>query len=391
LSEAREGEGEFVPYSQLTHALCAAVSDDDGLSEGAARKLLRDGQELAERNEVASIVAHAAMRALGPEEVPAVWRDGHSEVVTRITSRLAELDRLAARFASEGMAVVALKNGGIARAIYPCPGCCPMGDLDLLVDRKNFRTAHEILLSEDYILEFRSPLQENRLEAAERSGGGEYRKTMPDGDELWIEVQWRPISGRWIRPDQEPRASDLLIRSLTIPGSDARLLAPEDNLLQVAVHTAKHSYVRAPGFRLHTDVDRIVRRQPIDWRIFLNLVRSLQVRTAVYFSLAIPHEIFATPVPAWVLRELEPSPWKEQLMRRWIRRAGVLDPQEVKFGKLEYVCFTALLYDDLTGLVRALLPERRWMQAHYGFTRPWMLPAYYARRAFELAFRRVSP
>ena len=88
--------------------------------------------------------------------------------------------------------------------------------------------------------------------------------------------------------DQEPQAEELLARSVPIPGSAARLLAPEDNLLQVALHTAKHSYVRAPGFRLHTDVDRIVRRQPLNWEVFLTRVMSLEVKTPVYFSRRFP-------------------------------------------------------------------------------------------------------
>ena len=57
-------------------------------------------------------------------------------------------------------------------------------------------------------------------------------------------------------------------------------------MLQVALHTAKHSYVRAPGFRLHVDVDRIVSTQNIDWKIFENMVCKLRVKTAVYISLA---------------------------------------------------------------------------------------------------------
>ena len=36
------------------------------------------------------------------------------------------------------------------------------------------------------------------------------------------------MAGRWIRPDQEPLADDLLDRSISIPGSSARLLSPED-------------------------------------------------------------------------------------------------------------------------------------------------------------------
>ena len=70
-----------------------------------------------------------------------------------------QLDRLAVRLAADGIPLVALKNGGIARGIFPCPGCCPMGDLDVLVEIRHFRRAHELLLSEGYNFEFRSPLE----------------------------------------------------------------------------------------------------------------------------------------------------------------------------------------------------------------------------------------
>ena len=106
---------------------------------------------------------------------------------------------------------------------------------------------------------------------------------------------------------------------MPIPGSAARLLAPEDNLLQIALHTAKHSYVRAPGFRLHTDVDRVVRRQPLNWDLFLTRVIALEVKTPVFFSLAIPRSLFGTPIPDEVLAQLQPHPWKLALITKWLQ------------------------------------------------------------------------
>ena len=388
MTNALSAEGVVHPVE--IRDLCYAVADSNSLDPDTARDLLSHAYPAARCNEVEAIVAHAAMRSLGPEGVSEVWRDAHARNKAKIVSYMAELDRLAVLLADRGIAVVALKNAGIARSIYPCPGCCPMGDLDLLVEKRHFRNAHEILLSNDYLFEFRSPLEENELDAAERTGGGEYRKTLPGDHNLWVELQWRSISGRWIRPDQEPDTAALIARSVEIPGSAARILAPEDNLLQVAVHTAKHSYVRAPGFRLHTDVDRIVRRQDIHWDAFVELVRSLQVSTAVYFSLAIPHDIFGSPIPKSVLQRLQPARWKTKLMTAWLRRVGLLNPDEKKFGRMGYVCFTALLYDDLSGLVRALVPDPAWLKARYGFTSSWLLPLYYARRMFDLAFRRVA-
>ena len=282
--------------------LCRAIADEPVAVRGAAARQLWEqlGDQaalaLARENQVESLLAHVLMEVFG-SEVPAPWRQAHEETLQRLCLYLGELDRLAARLAGDGIPLVALKNGGIARGIFPCPGCCPMGDLDVLVEKRHFRRAHELLLDEGYTFEFRSPLEKASLEAAESGGGAEYWKVLPGGEKLWLELQWRPVAGRWIRPDQEPKAEELLARSIPIPGSAVRLLAPEDNLLQIALHTAKHSYVRAPGFRLHTDVDRVVRRQPLNWEVFLTRVMSLEVKTPVYFSLAIPRFLFGTPIP----------------------------------------------------------------------------------------------
>ncbi|KPV53921.1 hypothetical protein SE17_06810 [Kouleothrix aurantiaca] len=265
-----------------------------------------------------------------------------------------------------------------------------MGDLDVLVERRHFRRAHAILLAHGYNFEFRSPLEEAELDAAEQGGGAEYWKLLPSGEKMWFELQWRPVAGRWIRPDQEPSAEELMARSIPIEGTAVRLLAPEDNLLQVALHTAKHSYVRAPGFRLHTDVDRIVRRQVIDWNLFVKRVKALQVKTAVYFSLALPKLLFDTPIPDDVLDQLRPPAWKERLISRWLQKVGIFNPDKPKFGRLEFILFTAMLYDDAGGLWRGIFPDSAWMQKHYGFTNKLLLPLYHGRRIANLAFRRIS-
>lgn len=345
--------------------------------------------QMAQKNRVAPHVAHALQECPKLTEVPEHWSQAHEKTDNRISAYLVELDRIAVRLADEGIPLVALKNGGIARGIYPCLGCCPMGDLDVLVEKRHFRQAHQILLAEGYHFEFRSPLKEAELEAAEKSGGAEYWKILPNGEKLWFELQWRPVAGRWIRPDQEPAAEELMARSVPIPGTAVRLLAPEDNLLQVALHTAKHSYIRAPGLRLHTDVDRIVRRQSIDWALFLERVLALQVKTAVYFSLVIPHALFGTPILKEVLQALRPPHWKERLITRWLSRAGLFNPDERKFSRLGYVLFTALLYDDLTSLWRGIFPNRAWMRDRYGFHSNLFLPYFHARRLMDLTFRRV--
>ena len=52
--------------------------------------------------------------------------------------------------------------------------------------------------------------------------------------------------------------------------------------------------------------------------------------------------------------------------------------------------FTSLLYDDASGLLRGVFPERGWMREHYGFKNDLLLPYYHARRLLDLALRRAS-
>jgi hypothetical protein len=359
---------------------------------GEARAALADPAffAFAEANQVAPHIFHRLRDALGEDALPAAWRQAHEQNERRIAQYMQVLDRVAAILAAENIRLVALKNAGIARGIYPCVACCPMGDVDSLVSPGDFRRAHHLLVHSGFRFEFRSPLEEAELQAAEHSGGAEYEAELPGGGKLWFELQRRPVAGRWIRPDQEPPADELLARAVPIAGSAVRLLAPEDNLLQVCLHTAKHSFVRGiPGIRLHTDVDRIARRQPIDWELFLTRVRTMQVKTAVYFSLLIPQQIFGTPVPAGVLAALRPGRWKERYMLGWVRRARLFDPEKQRLSKAEYIFFTSCLYDDARGLLRGIFPARAWMRERYGFRSSLLLPVYHARRLTNLLLRRT--
>jgi hypothetical protein len=346
---------------------------------------------LAQENQVTSVIAHKMMWISDQFENYSRWFQEHECINSRLSAYLAELDRIADRLAKEDIPLVALKNSGIARGIYPCLGCCPMGDLDVLVTNRHFRKAHNILLENGYHFEFRSPLEEVDLRVAEKTGGAEYWKILPNGEKLWLELQWRPVAGRWIRSDQEPSTEELMARSIAIAGTNVRLLSPEDNLLQVALHTAKHSYVRAPGFRLHLDVERIVRAYPdLDWEHFVQRVKTLQVKTAVYFSLLIPYELFGTPIPADVLSCLRPHVWKKRLIINWLNRVGLFNPHERKFSKSGYIFFNALLYDDLRGLFRAIFPDRTVMQQWKGVNGKGALILAHMRRIRDLTFRRIN-
>ncbi|MBK1646840.1 hypothetical protein CKO25_19820 [Thiocapsa imhoffii] len=344
----------------------------------------------AEREGATSIIGEKLRSVLGVEQTPQRWLEAVESTERRIGMYMEQLDRAAEALAKEGIPLVALKNSGIARGLHTALASTPMGDVDVLVAPNDFRRAHGILVGLGFELDDRSPFAISDIEDAEAHGGAEYRVALGDGTELWFELQWRPVAGRWIRPDQEPRADDLLARSVPMPGTAARLLEPEDNLLQVCLHTAKHSYVRAPGFRLHTDVDRIVHYCEIDWDSFCDRVERTGLRTAVYLSLVIPKRLLGSEIPDAVLERLDFAPWKHRLLLRWIQRVGLFGPKERKWSKLGYIVFNLFLYDSLAGVWRAVFPEAEWMQRQYKYHSPWMLPMVHIRRLFSLMFQRAK-
>jgi hypothetical protein len=268
------------------------------------------------------------------------------------------MDDVAARLAGEGIRLVALKNAGIARGIYPHIGCCPMGDVDVLIDKARFREAHALIEETGFVLATRGTVESADLEEGLLHGGTEYRRVV-GGEEVWFELQWRPVAGRWIREDQEPQGSDLIARSVPIEGTDVRLLSPVDNMLQVALHTAKHSYVRAPGLRLHTDVDRLATFQTPDWTGVVRLAKELEITTATYFSLALAKSLLDSPVPSHVLEALAPAGWKREAILEMLARADIFEPDQSKFSRPEMVALHALLYDDVTGLVASAMNARK--------------------------------
>lgn len=311
--------------------------------------------EFAKRNRIASVVAHAAIRA---GLCPGAFRAVHDAELKRMHVLLGELEMFAARCELEGVRVVALKNAGIARGVYPCPGCCPMGDVDVLVERARFLDAHRIILESGFVHASRSAVEPAQLELCLVGGGAEYYKRV-DGEDVWVEVQWRPVAGRWINQDQEPDGSAMIVESVSIPGSAVRLLNPTDNMLQVCLHTAKHSYVRAPGIRLHCDVDRLVAFAPPDWSKLVMKASALRVKSAVYFSLRCACDLLGTPVPVNALEALAPPVWKRRLVMDWLKKADFFEPDRRKFSRVGMMGLHALLYDDLRGLAASAMNTRR--------------------------------
>ena len=153
-----------------------------------------------------------------------------------------------------------------------------MGDLDLLIDPTDFENALLKLLKNNFKLKFRSNLKASLISVAIAEQEAELEYECADGTQVYVELQTRSVSGRWLNPANEPSYLTLVKNCTPLKGfKNMNALNPEWNSVQVCLHTAKHSYTRAPGFRLHADVDRIVSNErDINWSVFVEYVRGLE-------------------------------------------------------------------------------------------------------------------
>ncbi len=317
-------------------------------------------------------------------DLPAYWELKYAKEQQRLSFLKDKGAEICKIMDENGIKMVILKNGGIMADIIADPAACPMEDIDSFVRKSDFKKAHEILTQNGFVFKFRSEFEFEQLEKAFRDGSTEYYIPMPDGEKMWFELSWRAVAGRWIRLDKEPDTDSLIDHSYQAPDSKVGILSPEDNLLQVCIHTAKHSYVRAPGLRLHTDVDRIVSNKEINWDLFLAKVADAHVKTAVYFSLLIPSKLFGTAIPARVLRKLKPRKAKEQRIAKLLGKAGLLYPHKPKFNKISFLRFQLSLYDSLGDMLTVLYPKNNALHEIYDYKSPLLTPYYIFLRGLDL-------
>ena len=300
--------------------------------------------------------------------LPDAWEKEYRRQQRHLTFLREKAKEICALMEANGIPMVILKNGGIMIAMMDDAAKCPMEDIDSLVRKSDFHKAHEILVANGFEFKFRSEYEAEKLDEAYRDGATEYYIVTPEGEKMWFELAWRAVAGRWIRPDLEPDTDGFIERSYCPEETKVHVLSPEDNLLQVCIHTAKHSYVRAPGLRLHMDVDRIVAHTDIDWDLFVEKVKQTHVKTSTYLSLYIPTVLFGTAVPQAVLDSLRPR--NAERLLDMLANAGLPHPMERKFNKVQFLRFQTALYDSLSDVFRVIYPGKEWMNERYCCTGP---------------------
>lgn len=363
-------------------------------SEAEARELrslyaaLGSGRcfEAARMNQVLPMVMDTLSSCLPVGELEPTWDQLLRANEQRVRELTAALEGITDRLHANGGTSAAIENGGVMLATDLPVRAFSSGDLDILVQDADWATVKDAFRREGFLPRDRRNRPTNRIEFA---------KDVPTGRTLWLNAGLRPFDRMWVPLRYSDRTAGWMAHRTNCRKSERiRVLAPSDALALVAVHTSLHSFIRAPGVRLHADVDRLVRDTTVDWATFLAEVKGLGLQTRAYVSLSIANGLLATPIPPTVLTELYPGENRWNRIRALLSHDGVFANGRKKLTAGRAVLLDLLLWDGNAAqwLANTAFPSPDWMRAHFagGGDRPRGLFGLYARR-LQLAVTQWRP
>jgi len=270
-----------------------------------------------------------------------------------------------------GIIPVLFKGAALAHTVYPDPACRPMSDLDLWLTREEMAPAQAALESLGYVQHLKST---RPIELQVQRRGEIQLLGSRDGSGL-IELHWGIFAGEWL--ERTTAIDEVAIRSRTEPviveGHEALRLAPEDGLIQLAVHLAINHQFGQPFMRGLLDVALLARAQPVDWTIVVARARAWQVGTVVWAVLRLSDDLLGLAEARPAIAALTPSPLRRRLLSLFVSQESLLTMRDLRNGPSRFGLQLLLVdrpHNAFRLLWRALWPEREWLALRYGIVTP---------------------
>ncbi len=292
---------------------------------------------------------------------------GHYAAVARAEVQRRELQRVLEALAVQGVVPILFKGAALAHTVYPSPACRAMGDLDLWVTAGEMPRAQAALERLGYVESSKPtrPLALQRLMRNEVPMVG----TRP-GLGL-VELHWSAFGGEWLRQVTNIDLAGIRARAarVRVAGQPARVMSPEDSLIQLAAHMAVNHNLAAPWLRTLVDVTLLVRKQGVDWSLIVERARAWRLATATWRVLSLAVDLAGLEEAKPAVAQLAPVPVRRWWLDRAANAASLVEMRDMTRGPFRFVYLLLLAdcaRDALRLLARALWPDRDWLEARYG-------------------------
>ncbi|MFH1007106.1 MAG: nucleotidyltransferase family protein [Candidatus Latescibacterota bacterium] len=201
-----------------------------------------------------------------------------------------------------GIEAIVLKGVPLAEMVYEDIALRPMGDIDLLVRKKDLESVEARLFG----LGFTRFVED-------RQGYQSYYRHYFDHDRtIPLHIHWELV--------RAPNAFDVDVDALfhcakrrNLSGMEALVLSPEDTLMYLALHLFFTHFFNMGLIGL-VDIARLIEKTEMDWERVVADSRKRKVAGCLYVSLYFVKELLHAPIPDATLKQLEPSPFRKRFV-----------------------------------------------------------------------------
>lgn len=239
-----------------------------------------------------------------------VYEQLHQEYVANLMHNfqiMHQLSTVLTHMNKANIPVLALKGCHLANFVYPSLAVRTMGDIDLLINPADVPQVAKLLQDLGYTLYGDEPLLHWFREK-------HYHLIFIPPTGVPIEVHWHiyptetayalPIDELWQRA--QPK---------TLGGTELHVLAPEDLLLHLCLHTVKHKF-NFMGIRAFCDIAEVLHyhKQHLDWTQIEQRACQWRMERPLFLVLYMTAKLLQAPVPTAILHRLQPADFDATLV-----------------------------------------------------------------------------
>ena len=291
-----------------------------------------------------------------------------------------ELLRIIGYFESHDIRSLPYKGPTLAQVLYGNVTSRQFADLDILVSPDDLPKVRACLAELGYEASLKLPPREERAYIA-----AGYELVFDFGEHRnLLEIQWRILPLFYAVDFNIERFFDRAI-AVDLCERAVRTLCPEDLMLVLCVHAAKHAWTQLSWIR---EIGELSKSRQFDWVVILNEAEQLGICRILAVSLALANNLFGAEIPEAVQGYAQRDDGVEVIVRRvllLLSQEEKLDPESVSYFRL-MMDVRERWQDRARFLWRLAVTPGPGEWSVIGLPEP-LFPLYRAVRFFRLAHR----